>query len=341
MDIEQRFVIRFLIRKNLTKEDIIAELQNTYGDDAYSQSSIYFWIGEIKRGRTDLFNLPSPGRPVDDQIDTLIQKELENDPFVSARIIARRIRVAISTVTTHLHKSLKMKNVHFRWIPHLLTEQQKKMRVELSNEILKALEIARKNKFKFILTGDESWFEYAYAYQRMWVFQDDTYSYFTAPTDIQKKIMVTIFLNGDGLQFIDLKPQGVKINAEYFLHNIIQKLENLDVTNAAKKQKQTMLLHYDNAPSHNANMVTNYLIKTTFRKVPHPPYSPDLAICDFGVFGTAKNYMQGKRFGTEEALLSELNKFFREKPKEFYFSLFESWIERLHKCIDIGGDYVE
>lgn len=341
MDIEQRFVIRFLLRKNLSNEDIIAELQNTYGDNVYSQSSIYFWIGEIRRGRTDLFNIPSPGRPVDDQIDTLIQKELENDPFISARMIARRTRFAISTITTHLHKSLKMKNVLFRWVPHLLTEQQKKIRVELSIEILKQLEIARKNKFKFILTGDESWFEYAYVNQRMWVLQEDTGQILTAPTDIQKKIMVTIFVNGDGLQFIDIKPHGVKINAEYFLCNIIQKLENLNVTNEAKNQKQKMLLHYDNAPSHNAKMVTDYLTKTTFRKVPHPPYSPDLAICDFGIFGTAKYSMQGKRFATEVELFSELLKFFKEKPKEFYFSLFESWIERLHKCIDIDGDYVE
>ena len=341
MDIEQRFVIKFLLRKNFKNEEIITELQTVYGDDVYSQSSIYFWISEIRRGRTDLLNQQSSGRPIDHQIDHLILKELEIDPFVSARMIAKRIRVAVSTVTNHLHNSLKMKNIFFRWVPHILTEKQKKIRVELSIEILKQLEDARKNGFKFILTGDESWFEYTYVFQRMWIVQGDRQADLAAPTDIQKKTMVTIFVNGQGLQFIDVKPQGIKINAEYFLYNIIQKLENLEITKAAKQQKQKMLLHYDNAPSHNANMVTNYLMKTTFRKVPHPPYSPDLAICDFGIFGTAKTSFQGKRFDTEEELLSELQKFLREKPKEFYISLFENWIKRLQRCIDIGGEYVE
>lgn len=329
MDIEQRFVIKFLLRKNFKNEEIITELQTVYGDDAYSQSSIYFWISEIRRGRTDLLNQQGSGRPIDDQTDLLILKELEIDPFVSTRMIAKRIRVAVSTVTNHLHNSLKMKNI-FQGI-----------RVELSIEILKQLEDARKNGFKFILAGDESWFEYTYVFQRMWIVQGDRQADLAAPTDTQKKTMVTIFVNGQGLQFIDVKPQGIKINAEYFLYNIIQKLENLEITKAAKQQKQKMLLHYDNVPSHNANMVTNYLMKTTFRKVPHLPYSPDLAICDFGIFGTAKTSFQGKRFDTEEELLSELQKFLREKPKEFYISLFENWIKRLQRCIDIGGEYVE
>lgn len=46
---------------------------------------------------------------MDDQINALILKELENYPFVSAR----RIRVAVSTMTNHLHKSLNMKKTYF------------------------------------------------------------------------------------------------------------------------------------------------------------------------------------------------------------------------------------
>lgn len=64
--------------------------------------------------------------------------------------------------------------------------------------------------------------------------------------------MITCFFNGDGLQFMDIKPQGVKINASYFVDRVLTKLEKLEVTQKAKRQKQMMMLHYDNAPSHNA-----------------------------------------------------------------------------------------
>ena len=43
-------------------------------------------------------------------------------------------------------------------------------------------------------------------------------------------------------------------------------------------------LHQDNAPVYNSILVTDYLIKTGIKTVPHPPYSPDLAPCDCWLF---------------------------------------------------------
>ena len=40
--------------------------------------------------------------------------------------------------------------------------------------------------------------------------------------------------------------------------------------------------HKDNAPVHNSILVTDYLTKMGIKTVPHPPYCPDLALCDFG-----------------------------------------------------------
>ena len=38
----------------------------------------------------------------------------------------------------------------------------------------------------------------------------------------------------------------------------------------------------DNSPVHNPILVTDYLTKMGIKTVRHPPYSPDLAPCDFG-----------------------------------------------------------
>ena len=40
----------------------------------------------------------------------------------------------------------------------------------------------------------------------------------------------------------------------------------------------------DNAPVHNPILVTDYLTKMGIKTFPHPPYSPDLAPCDFWLF---------------------------------------------------------
>ena len=39
--------------------------------------------------------------------------------------------------------------------------------------------------------------------------------------------------------------------------------------------------HQDNAPVHNSILVIDYLTKMSINTAPHPPYSPDLAPCDF------------------------------------------------------------
>lgn len=94
-----------------------------------------------------------------------------------------------------------------------------------------------------------------------------------------------------------------------------------------------MMLHYDNAM-----LTQSYLSKTSFKKV---PYSPGLALCDFRIFGTVKTQFEGREFESEYELFEELEKFFKGKSKDFYISLFLEWERRLHKCIDLNGEYVE
>ena len=41
------------------------------------------------------------------------------------------------------------------------------------------------------------------------------------------------------------------------------------------------VLHRDNAPAHTALSIRELLAKKNIPVLPHPPYSPDLAPCDF------------------------------------------------------------
>ena len=46
----------------------------------------------------------------------------------------------------------------------------------------------------------------------------------------------------------------------------------------------------DNKPVHNSILVTDYLTKMGIMTVPHCPYSPDLAPCDFWLFPKLRGY---------------------------------------------------
>ena len=55
-----------------------------------------------------------------------------------------------------LKKQLKVRKINARWIPYLLTDEQKKTRVTSAKTLLKMYQKYSKNAFDKIVTGDET-----------------------------------------------------------------------------------------------------------------------------------------------------------------------------------------
>ena len=89
--------------------------------------------------------------------------------------------------------------------------------------------------------------------------------------------------------------------------------------------------HQDNAPVHNSILVTD--IKT----VPQPPYSPDLAPCDFCLFAK----LRGCRYVTIEEMKEAVTKVIDKLTQEDFYRAFQKVLERFKKCMAAGGDYFE
>jgi len=60
------------------------------------------------------------------------------------------------------------------------------------------------------------------------------------------------------------------------------------------------MLHHDNAPAHTALLIREILANKNIPVPPHPPYSPDVATCDFYLFPKLKSKLKGHHFGTME-----------------------------------------
>ncbi|CAH2108037.1 unnamed protein product [Euphydryas editha] len=56
------------------------------------------------------------------------------------------------------------------------------------------------------------------------------------------------------------------------------------------------LLHHDNAPAHASNIVQQYLLKHSVAQLRQPPYSSDIALCDFWLFPRLKMPLKGHQF---------------------------------------------
>ena len=92
----------------------------------------------------------------------------------------------------------------------------------------------------------------------------------------------------------------------------------------------------DNAPVHNSILVTDYLTKI-IKTVPQPPYSPDLAPCDFWLFPK----LRGCGYKTIEEMKEAVTKVIDTLTQEDFHEAFLKLLERHNKCITAGGDYFE
>ena len=58
--------------------------------------------------------------------------------------------------------------------------------------------------------------------------------------------------------------------------------------------------------------------------LPHPPYSPDLALSDYWLFADLKKMLQVKRFSSNEEVIAETEDYFEGKDESFYKKALES-----------------
>jgi hypothetical protein len=64
-------------------------------------------------------------------------------------------------------------------------------------------------------------------------------------------------------------------------------------------------LHLDSAKPHNSRLSIEKMEEYGFICVPQPFYSPDLAPCDFFLFGYLKFQLEGKTFFDEDTVKEE------------------------------------
>ena len=81
--------------------------------------------------------------------------------------------------------------------------------------------------------------------------------------------------------------------------------------------------YQDNVPVHNSILVTDYLTKMDIKTVPQPPYSPDLAPCDFCLFPK----LRGCRYEIIEEMKEAVTKVIDMLTQEDFHWAFQKLLE--------------
>jgi len=101
------------------------------------------------------------------------------------------------------------------------------------------------------------------------------------------------------------------------------------------------LVLHDNAPSHNATIVKQFLAKRKMTVLDHPPYSPDLAPADYFLFRKVKSHLKGRVFDSisdiQKAVTSTLNTI----AKDDFYKGIQKLYDRANLCVQLEWMYVE
>ena len=82
---------------------------------------------------------------------------VEQDARLSFKDIASCTGISEGSVQRILKKCLDLRKVCARWVPYLLTEEQKTLRLKCARELLKTYKGCNSRVISNLLTGDETW----------------------------------------------------------------------------------------------------------------------------------------------------------------------------------------
>ena len=155
------------------------------------------------------------------------------------------------------------------------------------------------------------------------------------------KLLMIPFFDSTGMIYMYWVPTGQTVNKEYYVEVLREFRKIFRWKRPALFKSDQWHFHQDNAPVHNSILVTDYLTKMDIKTISHPPYSPDLAPCDFWLFPKLKENLRGCRYETIEEMKEAVTKVIDKLTQEDFHGAFQKLLERYNKCIAAGGDYFE
>ena len=318
-----------------------------------SQTQVRVWWRCFQAGEEVTRDRPKSGRPRSKRTRPnaqVIQNLVTTDNRRSIRGLSTASGLSRGTVWNIVKKDLHMRRRSACLVPHLLTDEQKAFWKRLCEENLTLMRADPGEFLSKIITTDETWiatFEPETKRQSSaWILPNESVPQKARRQRGQRKTMLTVFFDFQGIVHMEFMPQGGTINSDDYCETlsrmkeaIRRKRPHLWVRN--QEGYRSFLLHQDNAPAHVAVPTLAKFGEWGIELLAHPPYSPDLAPSDFALFPKLKEDLCGRRFANLHLLKDEAKRLLRSYPADFYEQIFADLVTRWKKCIALNGDYFE
>lgn len=346
--IEIRSYIKTRHELGIEPKLIYNEICRVYGENEVSYQLVKRWISKFQSGVYAVKDAPRSGRRVSVMTPKIIKKVSEivsSEARYTGKQIASMAGISEGTARKILKHKLGLKRKTARWIPHLLTDGQKRQRVLIAKKLLKMYSNFDRRLLVDIVTGDETWVHFFEPQRKIdnkvWATKHGRRPVIAKRILSAKKVMMAVFFNINGPVLQVSVPKGRSVTGNFYKNKVLKKLRKYFVKRRPKTGLRGVRLLHDNAPAHTSNTVVDFLKRERVKVLPHPPYSPDLAPADFFLFPKLKRMLSGRRYRSRSDIGSAVYQCLRAIPKAAYEKAFKDWIRRLKCCILHKGEYFE
>ena len=323
-------------------------LTRCFGDQAPSRSMVYKWFKEFQFGRRSLEDSDRHGRPISVTTDgnvNDVKTLIKENPRITEDEIKDTLNLSSGSLDRILRCHLCVRKRCARWVPHQLTEEQKRGRIDWCLYMLRKFDGGRSDRVSNIVTGDET---YVYQYDpetkqqsSVWLFPGETPPVkFKRSRSVSKQMIAVFFAKSGHVATVPLLERKT-VNAEWYINTCLPKVFEAWSARRPRTGTRHLLLHHDNASAHTAAATLDFLQENQVQLVTHPPYSPDLAPCDFFLFPLVKKELKGKAFETVEDARAFVEGQISGIPKSVWAGAVASWFRRMESCIQANGGYFE
>jgi transposase len=135
---ERRVNITFCVNLGKTFTETREMLKQVYGDQCVGRTQCYEWFKRFKGGRKSTDDDPRPGRPstsTDAVHVAQVGAVLRSKSRLTVREIAEECNIFVVSCHATLTEKLEMHQVAAKFVPRLLTEDQRERRVAVCQEL--------------------------------------------------------------------------------------------------------------------------------------------------------------------------------------------------------------
>ena len=152
-------MITFLNMQGKSPSVIFEEMFSVYEEECPSYETVKYYVRKFKSGFLSIHDSPREGCPnfvvTEDSVCQVKILVLE-DRRVTVQQLTAITKMSVGSIETALHDHLHMSKVSARWVPRLLTPNQKEQRADSCKELIE-LESKDTRFFYQIVTMDETW----------------------------------------------------------------------------------------------------------------------------------------------------------------------------------------